>query len=114
MNLQQQIQEHLLGKRADGTQKGLGYFGKLSVGGDSLSTSTEYSIGINMDGEYMEIPTLVPTLTGEELNLLLNDIIPNKKPIPDFIRQKAVMHAQRRIKQGLSPFARQGEQKPLE
>lgn len=46
----------------------------------------------------------MPTLSQEELNLMVNDIIPSRKPIPDSIVQKAVDHAKMRMRKGLSPF----------
>jgi hypothetical protein len=33
-----------------------------------------------------------------------NDIIPNKKPIPEAIMQKAIQHAKLRLDKKLSPF----------
>ena len=71
----------------------------------SSGVATEYSVGVNFDGQAMEIPTLVPTLTPEEKNLMLKDIIPGQKKVPDEIMRKAVDHARERIGSGLSPFA---------
>jgi hypothetical protein len=88
--------------RADGTLKGPGYFGPLNLPGGGVAT--EYSIGVNFGGVETQIPTLVPTLSEEELGLMVNDIIPNRKPIPDFILQKAFEHAKERMKQGKGPF----------
>jgi hypothetical protein len=89
-------------------QKGQGFLGELKLGGKLKGTdaiATEYSIGVEIDGKETEIPTLVPTLTKEEIALMVNDIIPNKKKIPDAIVQKAIAHAKKRIKAGKSPFA---------
>jgi hypothetical protein len=47
--------------RADGTKKGTGFLGPLKRP-DGM-TMTEYSVGVNIDGKDVEIPTLVPTLT---------------------------------------------------
>ena len=100
--------------RNDGTEKGLGFFGELKLGGRLANTdtvSTEFSIGTtDVTGEELEIPTLVPTLTKKEIDLMINDIIPNGKTIPKEIIRKAVAHAKKRIKQGKSPFAQTGEQ----
>jgi hypothetical protein len=90
------------GKRADGTNKGTGYLGELKLPNGGVAT--EYAIGINIDGKEIEIPTLVPTLTKEEIRLMQTDIIPNNKPIPRAILDKAVKHARERIKNGKSPF----------
>jgi len=47
----------------------------------------------------------VPTLTAEEKELMLNDIIPNNKRIPNSIYDKAVAHAKDRLAKGKSVFA---------
>lgn len=88
------------GNRPDGTPKGKGYFGELRRPDGKVST--ELSVGVNVDGEDMEIPLLVPTLEREEIDLLLNDGIPTKR-----IMNKAIKHALERKKQGLSPFAQE-------
>ena len=101
------------GQRADGTPKGLGFFGKLRLGGplqDTDGVATEYSIGVDFEGVETQIPSLVPTLTKDELDLMTNDIIPNGKQVPDSIMQKAIEFARTRISQGKSPFAEAGEQ----
>jgi len=90
------------GLRIDNTKKGKGYFGVLNRKDGGIST--EISIGIEMDGKEIQIPTLVPTLDKTEIDYLLNqwkegDQIP--KPIVD----KAVDHAKQRMMKGLSPFA---------
>lgn len=58
-----------------------------------------------MDGQEVEVPTLVPTLTPEETNLMVTDVIPGRKQVPEPIMKKAIEHARGRIGQGLSPFA---------
>ena len=97
-------------KRPDGTAKGKGFFGELPVKGGGVAT--EYSVGVQLEsrgGKETDIPSLVPTLTKEERDLLLNDIIPNKKRIPESIVQKAVDHANARVKAGKNVFAQEGE-----
>lgn len=90
------------GLRADGTPKGSGFFGEIQMPtGDVM---TEMSIGVNLDGKEMEIPTLVPTLSPQELEHLRQGGEVTK-PIVD----KAVQHAIGRIKQGLSPFKQEVE-----
>lgn len=91
------------GRRADGTEKGLGFFGVLQRPDGRVST--EISVGVEFDGKETEIPTLIPTLTSEEIKFLLDGGEPTKKII-----DKAVAHAKKRIKQGKSPFAEKGEQ----
>lgn len=60
---------------------------------------------MNLDGKEIEIPTLVPTLTQEEVNHLLSGKAPTKD-----IMNKAVNHAIERMKQGKNPFAEEGEE----
>jgi len=78
----------------------------LSLPGGGVAT--EYSISV--DGIEGDFPTLVPTLTKDELDLMVNDIIPNDKEVPDSIANKAIDFARMRQAQGLSPFATQEEQ----
>lgn len=89
-------------RRLDGTRKGMGFLGELphAEGG----TSTELSIGVNIDNKETEIPSLVPTLTQKEINHMLSGADPTES-----IVQKAVEHAKKRMSQGKSPFAEQGE-----
>lgn len=89
------------GQRVDGTQKGQGYLGPLTNSQGQLMT--EYSIGVNINGQDMEIPTFVPTLSEREIHYLLN--MQEGMPIPPMIEQKAIDHAIERQRQGLSPFA---------
>ncbi len=91
-----------LGLRPDGTEKGMGYLGAIRrPDGD---VSTEISIGVELDGKEMEIPTLVPTLTKEEVSRLISMDHESDK-IPDQIIEKAVAHARARIKAGKPVFA---------
>ncbi len=94
------------GLRNDGiTQKGTGFLGELQLRGGGVAT--EYSVGVKLeanDGKETDIPTLVPTLTKEEVALMVNDIIPNQKPVPKAILQKAVDYANKRVRQGKSIF----------
>ena len=86
------------GPRRDGTPKGMGYLGVLKTPkGESM---TEYTIGVNIDGKEMDIPSLVPTLTAAEV-----DHITSTGQITDAIQQKAVAHAKSRLKAGKSVFA---------
>ncbi len=95
------------GARQDGTQKGKGYFGELARPDGGFST--ELSIGVNLDGKEVEIPALVPTLSQEEKDFLLE----GNKPTQEIVN-KAVKHARERMKQGKSPFAGEGEQSKVE
>jgi hypothetical protein len=86
--------------RADGTKKGTGFLGPLKRP-DGM-TMTEYSVGVNIDGKDVEIPTLVPTLTQDEIDSLLN--LPDGDKPPRAIINKAIDHARNRIKNNKSPF----------
>ena len=89
-------------KRADGTQKGPGFLGTLKRPDGKVST--ELSIGVNIDGKETEIPTLVPTLTEEEREHLING-----GGVTERIAKKAVAHAKKRIAEGKSPFKEANE-----
>lgn len=88
--------------RAPTRKKGPGFLGTLER--PDKHTSTELSIGVNIDGEEIEIPSLVPGLTQTETDYLLQGNKPTKEII-----DKAVQHARQRIIKGKSPFAGPGE-----
>ena len=85
------------GNRQDGSRKGPGFLGELKRPDGSVST--ELSIGVNLNGQEMEIPSLVPTLHPLEINHLLQGNRPTR-----VIINKAVDHAQSRILKGLPVF----------
>lgn len=89
------------GARADGSSKGMGFLGPLKNANGSVST--ELSIGVNINGKDMEIPTLVPTLSRSEVNTVLN--LKEGQKMPEAIVQKAVDHAKQRIAEGKDVFA---------
>lgn len=60
---------------------------------------------MKVNGKRIDFPTLVPTLTKEEVALMVNDIIPNDKEPPEAIMQKAIKHANERLKAGKNVFA---------
>lgn len=92
-------------KRVDGTMKSTqGFLGPIQT---ETGVMTEFSVGIELDGSNIEIPTLVPTLTNSEIEILKQTKTAND--IPDSIIDKAVKHAKKRIKQGKSPFYQDGE-----
>jgi hypothetical protein len=95
------------GKRPDGTDKGRGYWGPLPVKGGGAAT--EYSASFDDVLGGIDLPTLVPTLTQDELDQMVNDIIPNRKPLPESIRIKAIRHAQQRSAQGMPVWNVPGE-----
>jgi hypothetical protein len=84
-------------------KKGPGFLGTLArPDGD---TSTELSIGVELDGREIEIPSLVPTLTKTEVDHMLS----GKKPTKAIV-DKAVEHAKKRMAEGKDVFAQPGEQ----
>ena len=96
--------------REDGTTKGQGFFGPLHTPGYD---ATELSIGDGQptsrpytDRGDMLYPSMVPTLTQDELRGVLNDDF--TKPVYD----KAYEYAKSRLAAGKSPFAGPGEQYP--
>ncbi len=93
--------------RSDGTPKGNGWLGVLPITYPDGKTgaATEYTVGVSIGGKNVDIPTLVPTLSKEEVNLMVTDIIPNHKKVPDQILQKAIAFAKSRLAEGKSVFA---------
>lgn len=65
---------------------------------------TEFSIGVNINGREVEIPTVIPGLSKAELKVVLDATAGNGE-LTDEIVNKAVEHAMKRIKEGKSPFA---------
>ena len=95
-----QVDGKFYGLRPDGTAKGTGYLGELKRPDGGVMT--EYSIGVNINGKDMDIPTIVPTLTEDEKNHLLNSKEGEK--IPQGIVDKAVAHAKQRLSDGRPVF----------
>jgi len=91
------------GTRADGSAKGDGFLGPMKRPDGKVSS--EISIGVNIDGKEVEIPTMVPTLSPSERQWLLTNDISDPSKIPMSIQQKAVDFAKPRIAAGKSPFA---------
>jgi len=90
--------------RPDGTIKDVGYYGKLKS--PMGQTVTEYSIGVPVFGKDMDVPTLVPGLTEQERQFILQDAdkqMPSS-PMWNSIERKAIQHAKQRVMKGMSPF----------
>ena len=83
--------------RNNGSMKGPGFLGALRA--PDGRTSTELSIGVNIGGQEMEIPSLVPTLTPAEIQHMLG----GNAPTPQIV-EKAVAHARQRQQQNLPVF----------
>lgn len=92
------------GKRADGTEKGPGFLGEVK--GKKGETMTELSVGVEIDGRQVEIPTIVPGLSASEMRYLKDGGDPREN---EAIMRKAIEHAKKRIKAGKSPFADESE-----
>ena len=90
------------GARPDGTAKGSGWLGVLQRPDGRVST--EISVGVNIDGKETLIPTMVPTLTKQEVDWLLTNDVSDPRSIPQPIIDKAVAHAKKQIAAGKSPF----------
>ena len=89
-------------------KKGLGYFGPLKRPDKKVSTELSFTfIRPEFNKAEIEAPLLVPSLSQEEVKLLLS----GEKPT-DSIYNKAEEYAMMRIHFGLSPFAQEGEQDP--
>jgi tape measure domain-containing protein len=98
-----------LGNRKNGTKKGLGFLGPLVD--SSGNFVTEFTVGVNIEGKEIEIPTLVPTLNKEEINKILT--LKESDVIPTEIIDKAVAFAKTRLEKGLDVFASPTESKSL-
>ena len=97
-------------RRSDGSVKSAqGFLGPVENTAQG-GTMTEVSIGTEINGKKMEIPTMVPTLTEDEVKTLSSmKLEGNAKNIPESIIIKAKEHARMRLDQGKSPFYQDGE-----
>lgn len=80
--------------------KGNGYFGPLPTG-EPGQVATELGIGVNLGGQDVEIPSIVPTLNTDQLNRILSGI----RPLGNDVVDAAVDHAIMRRKAGKSVWA---------
>jgi hypothetical protein len=87
------------GTRVDGTAKGAGFLGEIKLPNGQVAT--EVSVGVNINGKDVEIPTLVPTLSAEQKTFIAGGGDPRTRP--DIIKA-ATEHASKRIASGMSPF----------
>lgn len=95
-------------KRPDGTAKGTGFLGVMKRPDGTVSS--EISVGLPINGKEMDVPTMVPGLTKDEIHWLLTTPVKRvARELPDSIRQKAIANAQSRIAAGLSPFKQDHE-----
>jgi len=88
------------GKRNDGTMKDVGFLGEVRRPDGKVMT--ELSVGLNFGDGEVEVPTLVPTLKPEELEILRN--LKEDEDPPRSIVDKAAAYAVERMRQGKNPF----------
>lgn len=93
------------GKRPDGTEKGSGYFGEITMD-NGEDVMTELTIGVGFNGKQMDIPAIVPTLSTKEI-----DHLKAGGAVTGTIVGKAVGHARKRIAQGKSPYRQSNEKR---
>lgn len=97
------------GKRPDGSEKGYGFFGALPRADGKVSTELSTDDPIDESGQKILHPLIVPTLSRQELEYLLQDKV--KDPMMDeTIYEKAAEFARQRLREGKSPFAEKHEQ----
>ena len=100
--------------RSDGSEKSpRGFLGpiKNNVTGGIM---TEVSVDLDIGGQRIQVPTLVPTLTKKEIEILSNmKLEGNAKNIPRSIIDKAAAYAKERIAQNKNPFYVDGEEEIL-
>jgi soluble lytic murein transglycosylase len=87
--------------REDGTKKSdTGYLGVIKS--NDGKDMTEFSIGVEIEGQETLVPTLIPGLTDDEIEVLKTE--PNPKDIPKTIIKKAVDHAKKQKSEGKDIF----------
>jgi len=92
------------GKRPDGSDKGEGWLGPIDLGNGNVATEyTNQSQSVLVDGKQIDFPTLIPTLTKDELEEM-RKIMAAGKDVPGPIMQKAVDHALKQLAEGKSVF----------
>ncbi len=96
------------GTRPDGSKKANGFLGPIQR--PDGTTMTELSVSTDLkdsSGKVIDFPTIVPTTTPAELEILKNS--KPGEPLPKEIIQKAENFAKQRIAAGKSPFASNSE-----
>ena len=97
--------------RPDGTTKSTkGFLGPIE--GNDNSLRTELSIGVDFGNGEVLVPSMIPGLTAEEIEVLRN--LPEGSLPPQSIIDKAKAHAEKRIANNLSPFYQDGEEDLVE
>jgi len=89
--------------RQDGSVKGPGWLGPYKNPKGQMVT--EYSLGVELDGKELDIPSLVPGLTPQEIR----EVVLGK--VSKSVTDKAVAHARQRIKENKSVWADENDYK---
>jgi|SRR5262245_5583428 len=102
--------------RPDGSVKGLGFLGAFALPDGRMAS--EFSIADSEQlkdakGNYLDYPSLVPTLTRDEVKAVLRSAADPQVKLPQSVYDKAEAFALFRKSQGLPLFARPGEQLAL-
>jgi hypothetical protein len=96
--------------RRDGSRKGRGYLGPVRR--DDGRDMTEFTVGVNIDGQEMDIPTLVPGLSPSEIEYLRTSNDGDQRiwdtPTGQSILSRAEDHARSRLSSGRSVFYEDG------
>jgi hypothetical protein len=98
------VMDSNLPRHGAGFKRG-GFLGEIPVG-DSIAT--EYSIGVPINGQETEIPSIVPSLDSDQIKRLIASIKSGEQP-PEDVVNSATQHAQVRMATGQSPFAGDNE-----
>lgn len=99
------------GVRPDGTKKGTGWCGVLrNANGDFVTEYSMQSDAVKVDGKRIDFPTLVPGLTAEERQLVLDKSAGKEVDAEKYaaVEQKAVDHAKKMISEGKSVWRDSG------
>jgi hypothetical protein len=93
-------------KRPDGTTKSMkGFLGAITRPDGKIST--EISAGFEINGKETDSPLMVPGLTKKEIDYLIKTDMDSPtfmKNMPKAIQDKAIKHAEKRMKEGKSVF----------
>ena len=99
------------GVRPDGTKKGTGWCGILrNANGELVTEFSMQSDAVKVNGERIDFPTLVPGLTKEERQLVLDKSAGKEVDAEKYaaVEQKAVDHAKKMIAEGKSVWRDSG------
>lgn len=87
-----------------GAPKANGYYGPIGVHGNEIGVATEYGVTDRMNNKFVEMPTIVPGLTRDQLQGTV-DAAQIGDRLPPGVVDKAYAHAAMRLLQGKDPYA---------